>query len=421
MLAEVISIGDELTSGQRLDTNSQWLSERLGELGVKVLYHSTVADDLAANLRVFRQALERVDLVITTGGLGPTADDLTREVLAAVADRPLVQDPASLAHIQKLFARRGRPMPERNLVQALFPQGSSPIPNENGTAPGVDLEVVSDGRTRRVFALPGVPAEMHEMWRTTVAPAIAAMQGAVRIISHRRLKCFGVGESDLEAMLPDLIRRGRDPQVGITVHEATITLRITCDGASEEECQAKIAPTVATIRQCLGNLVFGEDDDELPQSIARLLAERKATLSAVDGGGQLCQWLSEAAGGSFLGGMTAPTSVAMRRLLALPEAEVAKDGEPSSDDGGSALACQAASRCREVFAADYALVLCPFPDGRPQATSAAGPRLAGAVATGAWVKPFLAPFSGHPQVIRPRAVKHALNVLRLMLLEADSQ
>src|SRR5690606_4226079 len=123
MQAEVISIGDELTSGQRLDTNSQWLSERLGELGVRVMFHTTVADDLAANTEVFRHAVERADIVVATGGLGPTADDLTREAIAQVMGVGLVLDEASLAHIRSLFAYRKRDMPERNQVQAMFPVG----------------------------------------------------------------------------------------------------------------------------------------------------------------------------------------------------------------------------------------------------------------------------------------------------------
>ena len=133
MHAEVVSIGDELTSGQRLDTNSQWLSERLGELGIRVLYHSTVGDDLEANVRVFREAFDRADFIVCTGGLGPTADDLTRQALAEATGRELVQDDAALAHIRALFARRQRPMPDRNVCQALFPAGSSVIPNPHGT------------------------------------------------------------------------------------------------------------------------------------------------------------------------------------------------------------------------------------------------------------------------------------------------
>ena len=255
MLAEIISIGDELTSGQRLDTNSQWLSMRLGELGVRVMYHTTVADDLEANVNVFRAAIERADVVVATGGLGPTADDLTRDAIAAATNRQLVLDAAALAHIERLFSRRQRPMPERNRVQAMFPEGSRVIPNPEGSALGLILTVPRECRPHgprneqlqesstlpgecRLFALPGVPAEMKRMWEETVAPAIRAMLPAPRVICYRRIKCFGVGESDLEAMLPDLIRRGREPQVGITVSGATITLRIAAAGENPAACRS---------------------------------------------------------------------------------------------------------------------------------------------------------------------------------------
>src|SRR4051812_6861020 len=146
MPAEIIAIGDELTSGQRLDTNTQWLSQRLNELGVPVTFHTTVGDDLEANIAVFRTAVERADLVISTGGLGPTADDLTRDAIAAAAGVELVEDAAALAHIQSLFARRKREMPERNKLQAQFPRGSQVVPNPEGTAPGIDFTVPRPGR-----------------------------------------------------------------------------------------------------------------------------------------------------------------------------------------------------------------------------------------------------------------------------------
>ncbi len=155
---EVIAIGDELTTGQRLDTNSQWISERLTELGVAVVFHTTVADDLLANIEVFRAASQRADVVVSTGGLGPTADDLTREAMAAAAGVELVEDAASLEHIENLFRSRGRGMPDRNRLQAQFPRGAKPIPNPHGTAPGIE-QVIGGCR---IFALPGVPAEMFD-------------------------------------------------------------------------------------------------------------------------------------------------------------------------------------------------------------------------------------------------------------------
>ena len=146
MNAEILAIGDEITGGQLLDTNSQWLSQRLGELGVRVLYHSTVGDELQPCIDVFRRAIQRADIVISTGGLGPTADDLTREALAAATDRPLVMVPEALEHIRQLFARRKREMPKSNELQAFFPEGSRVVPNPNGTAPGIDLDVPRSGR-----------------------------------------------------------------------------------------------------------------------------------------------------------------------------------------------------------------------------------------------------------------------------------
>ena len=151
MHAEIIAIGDEITSGQSLDTNSQWLSQRLEELGVRTLFHSTVGDELAPCVEVFRCAIDRADVVVATGGLGPTADDLTREALAQATGRPLELDSEALEDIRAMFARRNRPMPRQNELQAMFPAGSRVVRNPHGTAPGIDLEVARD----RTDAVPG--------------------------------------------------------------------------------------------------------------------------------------------------------------------------------------------------------------------------------------------------------------------------
>src|SRR5262245_20947053 len=334
--AEIISIGDELTSGQRLDTNSQWLSEHLGELGVKVLYHTTVGDDLDANVRVFRQAIERADLIIATGGLGPTADDLTREAIAAAVGVELDFLPSVMAQIESLFARRKRPMPEQNRVQAMFPRGGRVIPNPDGTAPGIDLDVLREGRRpARIVALPGVPSEMRDMWEQAVGPAIARMSGAPKIIRHRVIECFGVGESDLEAMLPDLIRRGRDPQVGITVHNATISLRITASGDSAEACYRAMEPTVETIHQCLGTLVFGEGTDELEHAVLRLLIAQFKTVATAEwaSGGTIAHWLSSVpeSGGQFRGGVVVRDQASLTSLLGVSSESIQSTGEAGRD------------------------------------------------------------------------------------------
>ena len=297
MQAEVIAIGDELTTGQRLDTNSQWLSAELGLLGISVLFHTTVCDTLEAGVEAFRIAAARCELVVATGGLGPTADDLTRDVLAAVAGEPLELSVAALEAVESRFARRAVAMPESNRRQAMFPRGTRIIPNPNGTAPGIDLDVRRpDGGLSRIIALPGVPSEMREMWRGTVEAALAAMLPDAGVFVHRRIKCFGAGESAVEAMLPDLIHRGRDPLVGITAHEATITLRIVARGRDELECRAKIAPTERTIRECLGPHVYGVEDDEVEDAAVRALVNAGQTLGTIEIGteGRVAACLTQA-------------------------------------------------------------------------------------------------------------------------------
>jgi nicotinamide-nucleotide amidase len=446
MRSEVISIGDELTSGQRLDTNSQWLSERLGELGVRVVYHTTVADDLEANIRVFRAAIERADIVVATGGLGPTADDLTREAIAAATGRELVLDAAALGHIERLFARRQRPMPERNRVQAMFPAGSQVIPNPDGTAPGIDLTCTphaprEDAETGscRIFALPGVPAEMKRMWEESIAPSIRAMFSTPRVICYRRLKCFGVGESDLEAMLPDLIRRGREPQVGITVSGATITLRIGASGESTAACRAAMEPTVAIIHKCLGDLEFGEEDDELQDAIIRLLAAQGKTLATAEWGtgGLIADWLSSVSlpfpfagdgrpavslsnGGEgesaplartrspYLGGFILAAPTARANLLESAGQSLAPDAPMESIVGALA------SACRTRLGADYGLAVGELPNYDP--TAAAPPIFHYAVATPRGLRARSSPYAGPADILKLRAAKQALNLLRLELL-----
>ncbi len=413
MIAEVISIGDELTSGQRLDTNSQWLSERLGELGVRVLYHTTVADDLAANVAVFRAAVERADVVVASGGLGPTADDLTRDVLAEVAGRELVLDEPSLEHIRQLFARHKRDMPERNRAQAFFPAGSRIIPNPNGTAPGIWMDVArASGGACHVFALPGVPAELFEMFRQSVAPAVRGSSPEVRVIQHRRIKCFGAGESHVEQMLPDLIRRGREPSVGITVHAATITLRITAAGATSAECAVAMEPTAATIRECLGALVYGEEDDELEDAVVRLLAQRGRTLATVEmaTAGTLAQWLSRAAGNEhhYLGGQVIHSPATLVQLLG-PAMDLVSRFGPASKEVVEAMAAS----YRRQTDADFALAVGPFPIEGGQDPQQPF-HFALATAEGVTVK--ASSQLGHNSIWVPRAAKAALNLLRLTLL-----
>lgn len=412
MRAEIISIGDELTSGQRVDTNSAWLAQRLGELGVPVAFHTTVADHLPDNVQAFRLACERADLVIATGGLGPTADDLTRQAVAEMAGVDLVEDGAALEHIRALFARRKREMPPNNLVQALFPRGSRVVPNPHGSAPGIDYSLARPGREpARIFCLPGVPAEMQEMWQGTVGPAVAALLGQPRVIQHYRVKCYGVGESDLEAMLPDLIRRGRVPTVGITVSKATITLRITAEGETAAAARSSMQPTIDVIHECLGDLVFGDEDEELQHAVGRVLAQAGQSLAVVEFGtaGLIQHWLGECAGSSawFRGGLVLRDAAGVELLSGIA-ANLASMMGVASEPALSVIS-QAA---RERFQSDYALVVGPF----PESTGADPGQVLVAVAGPSGVVGRAFPFTGHPEILKPRAAKSALNLLRLVIM-----
>ena len=190
MRAEIISIGSELVSGQSLNSNSQWLSRELSALGIAVALHTSLGDVLDDHLAVFRMAVDRADLVVMTGGLGPTQDDLTREALAECAGLPLVHDPASMAAIQAMFARRNRVMTDRNRVQAMFPEGAEPLPNRVGTAPGIWMRI---GRAT-IACLPGVPSEMKIMFHEQVVPRLRAPAGSAGSSSIARSTCSARGK-----------------------------------------------------------------------------------------------------------------------------------------------------------------------------------------------------------------------------------
>jgi nicotinamide-nucleotide amidase len=350
MKTEIISIGSELTSGQNLDTNSQWLSRRLAEMGIAVGWHTTMADDLNDNVEAFRIATRRAGLVIATGGLGPTQDDLTRDVLAQVAGVELVLHAESLERIRQIFAHFRREMPERNRVQAMFPVGAEPIPNDRGTAPGVWMHV--GGCV--LAAMPGVPSEMHAMFETQVAPRLFGLGLGGGVLVQRKINCFGAGESAVEEKLLDLTRRGHVPEVGITVGDAVISLRILAHAATVAEAQAQIAPVQRTIRDRLGDLVFGVEDEALQDAVVRLLAEKGLTLATAESvtAGLVGHRLGLVPGASrwFVGGLVAYDSRVKVEMLAVPQSLIDTHGVIS----GPVVEAMAVG-CRTRFRTDLAV------------------------------------------------------------------
>ena len=402
MHAEIFALGSELTTGAKLDTNSRWLSAELAALGVETRFHHTAADDAPAMLECLRAAAARSDLVVLTGGLGPTADDLTRPVLAELAGTPLELHEPSLRHVRELYRRSGRAMPAANRAQAMLPAGGEVIPNPRGTAPGVRLAVppgpVGGGRGCTLVALPGVPAEMKPMWRESVAPALPRGPNLIRVA---RLNLFGAGESAVEELLGDLTARGRVPEVGITAHQATITLRVVARGRDEAEVERQFSEARAAARERVGDLIFGEEDETLAGCVLAALRARGETLAVAElgAGGRLTEWLAgedDRRSPAFLGGATAPDAAALGRLLGVP-------ADPAA----------IAESVRGRTGATYALLA---PD--PVPADPDEPREI-ALATPDGAARALYRHAGGPDIARGRLAKAALDLLRRRLAAPD--
>jgi len=356
--AEIIAIGSELVSGQGLDTNSQWLSRELEAVGIPVAFHTTIGDQLDDHISAFRIAAKRAELVIVTGGLGPTQDDLTREALAATAGVSLREDAGSLAAIRAMFARRHRPIADRNRVQALFPEGAEPLPNRVGTAPGIWMEL---GPTT-CACLPGIPSEMRVMFLEQVLPRMRGRGWINRIIIERKINLFGRGESDIEADALDLTARGRVPEVGITAHDGTISFRIRGEGANEEEAWLQTEATAALIHQRFGDLELGEGAIDVPQAVVAQLERTGATLATAESctGGLVAHFLTAIAGASafYLGGVVSYSNAAKATLLDVPSELIESHGAVSAE-----VAAAMAQGARARLGADLAI----------SATGVAGP------------------------------------------------
>lgn len=306
----ILAVGDELSLGEKLDTNSMWLADRLATLGALPVEHVTVGDDLDLIASTMRRLAQRVPLVIVTGGLGPTADDLTRDALALAMNDPLVRDDEELAHISAFFAQRGRAITEINKVQAMRPSRARCLRNLVGTAPGLHGRVEREGHTEPcdVFCVPGPPREMQPMVERLVLPSLRLRtRDALRT---KLVRVLGTAESDAAAALKatpggDLLARTNDPVVGVTASAGELTFRIRARG-DDATTRDKLEWAAAHIRAAFGALCVGEDDESAPAGALRALRERGETLVVVESctGGLLGATLTEVPGSSdvVLGG-----------------------------------------------------------------------------------------------------------------------
>jgi nicotinamide-nucleotide amidase len=411
--AWILSLGTELTLGQSVDTNSAWLSHRLAELGIRCERHVTVADDLLATRDLLRDAAARAVIVLVTGGLGPTDDDLTRQALADAAGQPLVEDAASLEQMREFFAARNRAMPDRNRVRALRPAAARAIPNSVGTAPGIRLELGS----AVIYALPGVPFEMRTMFDEFVRPELAARGGGAVLLA-RRIRCYGSTESEIGERIADLMTRGRNPEVGTTAELGEIGIRIYASGDSPAQAEALLDRDEAEIRERLGRVVYGRESDTLAGVVGELLAARGQTLATAESctGGMVSTLLTDVSGSSryYLGGVVAYDNRVKLGVLGVRSETIAEHGAVS------AAGCrEMADGARARLAADYVLATTGI--AGPTGGSAAKPvglvYVGLAHAGGTIVRELHLGAASPRDSIRVRASRGALNLLRLHLLE----
>ncbi len=329
MGTEILTIGTELLLGQIVDTNASWIAQRLAEAGIDLFYKTTVGDNASRIEAALRQALSRAEVVITTGGLGPTEDDLTRDVVAAVLGRPLRLDPAVLAHIERRFAHRKIPMPENNRKQAMVPEGAELLYNPNGTAPGLFLK--NGGRC--VACMPGVPAEMKPMLTEQVIPRIRETFGIRSQIVSRVLKTCGISESRVDQAIGDYFREMRNPTIGVLAHAGEIHIRLTCKGENRAEITRMLDELEAKIRERLGFLIFGRDEDKLEALVGKLLRDQKATLAVAESctGGLIASRITDIPGSSdyFERGIVSYSLVAKEQVLEVPQATLDEFGTVS--------------------------------------------------------------------------------------------
>jgi len=351
MGAEILTIGTELLLGQTIDTNAAYVAEQLAAAGIDVYWKTTVGDNEGRIGEALRQALSRSEIVIATGGLGPTEDDLTCRVIAAVLARPLVLDQTVLESIRRRFADRGLVMSKNNERQALIPEGATVLPNPRGTAPGL-LIPARDGRM--VVAMPGVPSEMQPMLTEQVIPRLRKRFEISARIGSRILKTCGITESQLDEAIGDLARSSLNPTIALLAHPGEVHIRLTVKSESHEEGERRLDDLEARLRERLGALLYGRDGERLEEVVGRLLLDARQTVAVAESctGGLVCHRLTNLPGSSayVVRGEVVYSNRAKEDRVGVPRELIARHGAVSR-----AVAEAMASGMREAAGTDLAL------------------------------------------------------------------
>ena len=342
MRAEIISIGTELLLGAIVDTNAAYISRQLAEIGIDLYHRLTVGDNEGRIADCIEEALERADVVICSGGLGPTVDDVTRQAVARATGRELVLDQEMLGWIEERFRGWGHPMSENNRRQAFKPEGAIAIENPVGTAP---IFIVQDERGD-VIVLPGVPHEMEYLMEHEVLPYLKRKLGHQEVIKTRVLRTVGIGESQVDSRIGDLME-STNPTVGLAAHPGQTDVRIVAKALSEEEAERLIAEMERQVRERLGEVIYGAGDETVAEVVARMLAERELTLGTVECGvdGMVSHRIFDAPDGPAVLGncLLVDTVEEAIGFLDLPRSQFKKA------DDFSAQAAQAAAREGRAF------------------------------------------------------------------------
>ena len=354
MIVEVINTGSELLLGNTLNTHLCFLGQELFSLGLRIERQVTVPDGEEIRAALV-ESLGRADIILVTGGLGPTTDDITREITAELLGLPLLEDATSWKAIQDRFSRRGLEMTPRNRRQAQAPEGATVLANPNGTAPGLYIRHVASGEgvTRHIFLLPGPPRELRPMFLNLVVPILKELMPGGGGFQSRRWLVIGMGESKVESVVGEALLAIPGLELGYCARPGEVDVRLTASGAGADQ---RVRDGLAVVQKILGANIYGLDDEEIEEVVVRLLTARKKTLALAESctGGNLAHRITNVAGASeiFLGGVVSYSNAAKQNLLGVRAETLAAHGAVSAEVAG-----EMARGARDRFGADFALAV----------------------------------------------------------------